>query len=816
MPIRVINLVVSLAALMLGVLLAAHHPIRQPLPLVLFAAAAIATYRWPSAWLIALPILMPVIGFAPWSGWLTFEEMDLMVLAIAAGGYARSALSSTTQGQSRRTSALLIVLASTSLLSIAISMDRGFIDAGGFHFGWYQGYDGSMNSVRIGKSFILSLLLVPLLNRLLASPDRQANMKLGIGLAGGLATASLAALWERLAFTDILNFSSDYRTTALFWEMHVGGAALDGWLLLTAPFGIWAIRHARTHLQWVGAATILVVGAYASLTTFSRGVYMALPIALAFLGWQLYRQRRPLGEDSGTAWRFGEWAAFVVFLAVLSVIVFPSSGYRGLLALLGLIALSFSIPAILRSQGGRKNLIGVFAGMLLGLLLIILGGYLPKGPYVLYALTLAACVVATMANRNRPSGPTGIATLGGFSALCLAAVSVAAHWGGERALVMFLWALAILLVVVLLAVRVKTSRWPTSLRAQGTVLGVAIGVCAVTSIFSGGAYMGHRFSTTNHDFEGRMRHWQQGLGMLKTPWDFVFGKGLGRFPANYFFDVPTGGFPGAYALVQEPAGPLLKLAGAGSLRDHLRVSQRLPLDVTGPFSVTVKARSDAKNSLYLQVCEKHLLYSGGCQSGVLYFKQATAGWQTFDVPLAGHLFDKSPWYAPRLKVFSIAVDGKVADVAQISLIGPEGKNLLANGDLRDETAHWFFTSDRDHLPWHAKNLFLNVLFDQGLVGLMLFVVVTVAALWRLTIGKARDEPLAPFLSAGIVGFLAVGMFDSLLDVPRLAFLYYFLTLAALTFGERVESIGGRHRSRREKLVDPGLPEPRLPDRRGVS
>ena len=44
----------------------------------------------------------------------------------------------------------------------------------------------------------------------------------------GLAGAALATVWERTAFTGLLNFSSDYRATALFWEMHVGGTALDG------------------------------------------------------------------------------------------------------------------------------------------------------------------------------------------------------------------------------------------------------------------------------------------------------------------------------------------------------------------------------------------------------------------------------------------------------------------------------------------------------------------------------------------------------------------------------------------------------------
>ena len=93
--------------------------------------------------------------------------------------------------------------------------------------------------------------------------------------------------------------------------------------------------------------------------------------------------------------------------------------------------------------------------------------------------------------------------------------------------------------------------------------------------------------------------------------------------------------------------------------------------------------------------------------------------------------------------------------------------------------HWFFSSDRDHMPWHAKNILVNVLFDQGYFGLVLFLLLTAGALWRLNLGKARQHELAPYLSAAIIGFLVVGIFDSLTDVPRLALMFYILVLAAL-------------------------------------
>jgi hypothetical protein len=119
----------------------------------------------------------------------------------------------------------------------------------------------------------------------------------------------------------------------------------------------------------------------------------------------------------------------------------------------------------------------------------------------------------------------------------------------------------------------------------------------------------------------------------------------------------------------------------------------------------------------------------------------------------------------------------------VSLIGPRGRNLIENGDFANGTARWFIVSERIHLPWHIKNMAFNVLFDQGAVGLLLFVLLVGGTLWRLTAGHARRHPMAPFLTASLVGFLVVGAFDSLLDVPRVALAFYLVLFAGLALEE---------------------------------
>lgn len=275
--------------------------------------------------------------------------------------------------------------------------------------------------------------------------------------------------------------------------------------------------------------------------------------------------------------------------------------------------------------------------------------------------------------------------------------------------------------------------------------------------------------------------------MLQTSGDIAFGKGLGRFPANYYFAIPNGEFPGTYQVKKEDGNSSLSLVAPRhplSFGDPLRISQRLGFDSQGPFMVDLKVKAKTDVAVQVEVCEKHLLYSESCAIGGVTIKANNNEWQPVHIQLEDVTLSGGPWYAPRFKMFSLAIMNQsgAADLDDVVLTSFGGANLLVNGGFTNEMQHWFFTSDRDHMPWHAKNLLVNILFDQGTVGLVLFLMLTVCALWRLNLGSAKHHELSPYLTAAIVGFLAVGMFDSLTDVPRLAFLYYLLILNALSFG----------------------------------
>ena len=794
------------AALELG----RHYPLMPPLAMALvIASTAIAALSWTRTPLLLA--LVPLIGFAPWTGWITFEETDMLVLACAAGGYAALALSLPPRDRAPAwrhalgfspLAQLLMLLFAGSLL---LSMQRGFADAGGFVFGWFQGYHEAMNSVRLTKSFFLVLLLLPLWVQAAAMRPREFTRALLLGMVLALAGICAACVWERQANTGLLNFSTDYRTTGLFWEMHVGGAALDGSLALTIPFAVLALLRARSPRRFVAFLMLALLAAYACLTTFSRGVFLAIPVGLAVLVQLRGAQRRrvtkiaqgsiaplmslpPLGKFGGLLLM----ASFVVAAALM----FDSSGYRGELAVLGVMLALLAMPAsqwlLSPVQRLMAVLVGALAAVVLAALCWAVSVAVPKAAYLEYVLAFVVAAVLRWKDRPGEVRPLYACLVSGSWYWLLACtVIVADNWGGapasDKAMPCAL-GMAVLWPVMLMWPRL----WPFKAegipgwRSRGLVFTGLMLAAAVVGALDGGAYIRERMSTAPEDMQVRLDHWKQGVSMLETPQDWLFGKGAGRFVANHFFVGPIVEHTGDYRLKKTEAGsPYLVLTGGMHMLgfgELFRVSQRIaPPQGRVLLKARVRAESDA--SLYAEICEKHLLYADNCLMANADLK-AGKDWQDVSLDLGPARPMGGPWFAPRFVVFSVAAgnSGGVLDIASLNLGDGRSGALLANPDFSREMARWFFSSDRYHLPWHIKNLGLHVLFDQGLVGAALLGALLLLALWRMALGSGRDHPMAPAVAASLVGFLAVGAFDSLIDAPRIAFLFY--TVLGMALGLR--------------------------------
>ncbi|HTZ00102.1 MAG TPA: hypothetical protein VMB75_09715, partial [Rhodocyclaceae bacterium] len=583
---------------------AAHHPLGPAPAMILCAGAAALCAALPNAWLLVLPALLPVIDLAPWTGWLTFEEFDILVLAAAAGAWFRRAWHLQPE-QASRPSLTMLGFTGLLLAAAAVAFLRGIEDAGGFQFGWFQGYEGSMNSLRLAKSSVEAALFAPLLAQAMSSRNPRGTALLAWGMTLGLALASLAAIWERVAFPGLLNFSSDYRTTALFWEMHVGGAAFDGFLALTVPFAVLALLRARGTAQILPAAAILTLGTYACLTTFSRGVYLAETASLAALAMAMPGRRSSGGGDALPPGKFIATRALLGALSVaaaigLSFLVFRHGGYRALIAVLGCLTVLVLGGPIARGASSRNWGVAIVGGTFLAAAILAAGLLASKGAYWAFAVVFLLALASIAASRRPDRQPACGLLLATSLSLPVAAAQVAEHWGGPAALGDAVIALGVIAALAARNIRAVEPLWPTNLGRQSAALVGVLSLAGLTAVFVGGAYIGGRFATSEQDFAGRQDHWRAALELLRTPADWLLGKGLGRFPASFFFGAPGSEFPGRYQLGQEPGKTFLSLSGPHYQIGHgekLRISQRVRLGPPGRYHVEFDGRAPRSASL---------------------------------------------------------------------------------------------------------------------------------------------------------------------------------------------------------------------------
>ena len=321
----------AFAAAAAGGALAVQHPLWPATLAVAFGVWALAVFRWPGLWLFMVPALLPLAEASPWTGWTVFSEFDLLLLGTIAGGHARLALEPGAV-PSRRLDGLTLLIGLQGLLSL-LALQRGLADAGPFRFDLFAGPTSPMNGLRLFKPLLWAMLVLPLLRCEVARSPEACARRVGAGMVVGLAAVTLAVLWERGAYPGLFDFSAPYRTSALFWEMHFGGAAIDGYLALAMPFAAWALWRARTPAGWAGAAALALGATYAALTTFSRGVYLAvtLPLLLAAV---LQAWHSPDGRAGRLVRRWAPTAAALVAAGALFWLALLTGGYPELIAVL--------------------------------------------------------------------------------------------------------------------------------------------------------------------------------------------------------------------------------------------------------------------------------------------------------------------------------------------------------------------------------------------------------------------------------------------------------------------------------------------------
>jgi hypothetical protein len=743
-----------------------------------------------------------VAGLYTWTGWLVAEEFDLVVLATSAGLGLQAAL----RKESTRVPMLWLGWLALGLYMacLSISAARGWLAATPTAPAWWQGYHEPWNALRVAKGAFWAMLMLPPSLRALHNDAKAFADRLVHGMAGMMAMVALMALWERWAYTGMLNFSTDYRTTALFWEMHVGGAALDSALALSVAFVAAAVASARNTRAWVGWLAVAGLAAYACVTTFSRIVYLAVPLALAL--WWLWQGRNPAAAQGTAAASTQKVMASSVALPLAFLAggfwLFSSAGYRGLLALwMACCALPAAQASAARLPWRHLALASVGGALLVGVAL--LSSWVPKGPYVADAAAAALLACGVWAHRRNPASESADAmTVAAWLMLAAGVGTVGIHWGGAKAQIPGVTLAAMLAVLPLLLRTADRPLFNTGARAQGAAAAFMALFALLIGVSGGGSYMGGRFESSRHDLDDRLGHWRISLGALHSAADWAFGLGTGRYPALYMSAARIEDMPGDYRWLPGEQTPRVLLTGGRHVMgwgEVLRLSQRIDVPLA-PATARWRMRAPQPVTVHVEVCEKHLLYNGRCVIGKVRIEKGSADWQDFQAPLEGEWpLSSGSLLAPRLMVFSLALGspGTRAEVERVELVDGSGRQLLQNDSFREGLADWYMSSDRNHMPWHAKNLAVHLLTEQGAMGLLLWFGLAGAALVRLTRAPLSGTGLGAAAAAGIVGLLVVGVVDSLLDIPRVSFLIHLLLglgVTALASSTPARGLSGTRRT----------------------
>ena len=328
----------------------------------------------------------------------------------------------------------------------------------------------------------------------------------------------------------------------------------------------------------------------------------------------------------------------------------------------------------------------------------------------------------------------------------------------------------------------------TSILLAWIPIPVAIGIAL--AMLDG--FASDRWSSTSRDAEGRWDRWQTILELstetARTPW---VGHGVGTFPAAYRTAAQVDDPVGQYGFLGQGETAMLWMG-----KDPTgRLAQRLPAaDRPEWVDVVLRVQGPPGARLRAALCEESLVYPVQCVEGWIQFDGLGDGsgaqWRETALRLEPPAGRGMPGLERSL-VFSLSrEDGLPGPLLmdEIRIHRGDGPQLLKNGTFAAAGRHWFYTTS-NYDAWRTENQLLELYFDQGVAGAVLWLVLVATGLWALA-PYARPPTLAALAAgAGITGALAVAIFATISFNPHIALLFYLVLLLGAAAGHTGPSSG---------------------------
>lgn len=588
-------------------------------------------------------------------------------------------------------------------------------------------------------------------------------------LGAGLLASALLVAWRPWCLWWLVGLALPSVDLAP-WSGRLALDEFDALLALVVAVAWWRLpAAARGRPDALLQALLLAVGLSFVLSTGRALLPWAAPDADAFVS--LFSPYNALRVARGAAWAFVLlWLAKRQQAAGWDVVGALGNGLvLGLAGTVGFIVLERLQFTTLLDFADGYRVAGPFSAMHTG------------GAYIECFLVVA---LPFLLARLRPPVPAWRMVAG--AALLLAtvyAVMVTFSRSGYTALAV---ALAVSLAVSLmpaLAGRLPSARLRTA-AASLVLLGLS---AAVAWPVLSDTYAQSRLQAVDRDLVTRQTHWAKSLDLINPDaLSLLLGMGVGRFPAVKLLHSPADERSASYRLV-DAAGERFVRLGAGQAVYIEQLVHTLPGQ---RYSVRVRLRAAAPGAvLGINLCEKSLITSATCAHTSVKVAAGGAQWLQLDNVLDSAAVGRAEAGLARPIRLGFQLLGPLPlDLAEITLLAPDGSPLLRNGDFAQGMDHWFFTADH-HLAWHAKSLPVALAFDQGALGLLALGGLLVLALARAGRAAWAGQAGAVPLLAALAAFCTVAVVDTLIDAPR--FLMLWLLLCGLAAAQRPAPLARR-------------------------
>jgi hypothetical protein len=356
------------------------------------------------------------------------------------------------------------------------------------------------------------------------------------------------------------------------------------------------------------------------------------------------------------------------------------------------------------------------------------------------------------------------------------------------------------------AARHRTTGIASRLALSALVL-LTIGAILVAAA---SGFMAKRLQTVVSDLGIREENWLGGLALRDdNPATILLGKGLGTYPRIVLTRKPEGRFPTNFIVAEDGDYRFLSLhAGL-----PIYLGQKVPVQPNQQYRLSLALRSpDGNGVLTAILCEKMLLYSANCRHATFRIR-SPGRWEDFGAAISSAGLGKDTilgWLKRPVELSLLdPVPGSTIEIGHIRMLDPQGRDILANGDFSRGTERWYFTDDQ-HAIWRIENQYLMSFFEGGVLGLASLMLLAGTALAGAVRAMGRGNRMAAPVAASLLAFLCSGVFDDLLEGPRLAALFYIIAFCGLIMmqapelGPAVSAISrDRSASRSDRPAKPG-------------